>query len=112
MTPRNTIDPGRLAKKAQEVSEILAGLAHPTRLRILCRLCEGEATVAELQEACGLEQAPTSQFLARMRAEKRVSSRREGKSVLYALSDPRLLELMRAIAAIYCNPGNRMGGAA
>jgi len=78
MRDRDKRDAKQLAEAAQEMSEVLKGLAHPARLKILCRLSEGEATVQELQEACGLEQAATSQFLARMRREKSVVSKREG----------------------------------
>ena len=97
-------DSHQLVRKAREVSSVLRGLSHPVRLRILCRLCEGEATVQELQEACGLAQAPTSQFLARLRAEGRVVGERRGNQVFYSLTDERLVELMHTLVRLYCNP--------
>jgi len=89
-------------KQAELVSRIFKSFSHPSRLMILCKLSSKPQTVQALQQACGLEQAPTSQFLARMRKEKRVSSNRRGNRVFYSLSDPRLKELMKTVARLYC----------
>ncbi len=91
-------------KQAVEVSKIFKSFSHPARLLVLCRLSEGACTVQELQDACGLEQAPTSQFLARLRKEGRVIGEREGNQVFYSLKDPRLVELMKTLARLYCPP--------
>ena len=103
-------DPHELATKALEVSRILKGLSHPTRLQILCRLCEGPCSVQELQEACALTQANTSQFLQRMRAEGCVEAERSGQNVIYRIKDPKLSQLLQAVASIYC-PGRKRGNA-
>ncbi len=105
--PRNA---KALTSKAKEVSRVLRGFSHPTRLRILCRLTDGPAPVSELQEACGLSQAQTSQFLARLRREGQVKAERNGQSIHYSLSDSRAAELIAAIAGIYCNADNKTGG--
>lgn len=89
-------------KQAKEVSEVFKSFSHPTRLLMLCKLSEGPSTVQELQEACGLEQAATSQFLARLRKEGRVVGDRKGNQVLYSLKDPRLLELLKTLHRLYC----------
>jgi len=91
-------------KQAKEVSRVFKSFSHPTRLLVLCRLSEGPCTVQELQDATGLEQAPTSQFLARLRAEGRVQSARDGKKVFYSLTDERLIELMKTLLRLYCDP--------
>lgn len=92
-------------RQAREVSEILKSFSHPTRLLMLCRLSAGPCSVQELQEACGLEQAPTSQFLARLRREGRVVSERRGQQVLYSIRDPRLVELLQTLYRLYCANG-------
>ncbi|MBS1963566.1 MAG: winged helix-turn-helix transcriptional regulator [Bdellovibrionales bacterium] len=89
-------------RKAKEVSEIFKSFSHPSRLLMLCKLSEGPSSVQELQTACGLEQAPTSQFLARLRREGRVTGERSGNQVLYSLTDPRLVELLRTLYRLYC----------
>ncbi len=99
MNPKDT---KRLAAKAKEVSRVLQGLAHPVRLRMLCRLCDGPASVKELQEASGLSQAGTSQFLARLRKEGHVEAKRKGRFVYYTLRDSREARLIEVIGRIYC----------
>ncbi len=89
-------------KQAEEVSQIFKSFSHPSRLKVLCKLSDGPCTVQELQEACGLEQAPTSQFLARLRTEGRVRGEREGNQVFYSLTDERLIELMKTLGRLYC----------
>jgi len=91
-------------KQAAIVSQIFKSFSHPSRLLMLCKLTEGSRTVQELQDACGLDQAPTSQFLARLRKEGRVVGVREGNQVHYSLADPRLAELMKTLIRLYCGP--------
>lgn len=90
-------------RQADEVSGIFKSFSHPSRILMLCRLSEGPCTVQELQKACGLDQAPTSQFLARLRSEGRVLGERRGNQVFYSLADERLVELMKTLARLYCH---------
>lgn len=91
-------------RQAEEVSKIFKSFSHPSRLLMLCKLSEGPCTVQDLQEACDLEQAPTSQFLARLRTEGRVHGERKGNQVFYSLTDARLAELMKTLGRLYCQP--------
>ena len=91
-------------RQAQTVSKIFKSFSHPSRLLMLCKLSEGPCSVQELQDACGLKQAPTSQFLARLRSEGRVQGERNGNQVLYSLTDDRLKELMKTLSRLYCQP--------
>lgn len=91
-------------KQAAEVSKIFKSFSHPSRLLMLCKLSDGPCTVQELQDACKLEQAPTSQFLARLRREGRVKGERSGNQVFYSLTDERLIELMKTLGRLYCSP--------
>ena len=93
--------------QAENVSKIFKSFSHPARLLMLCRLSEGPCTVQELQAACGLDQAPTSQFLARMKAEGRVTCERNGNQMVYSLSDERLAELMKTLYRLYCQPSRK-----
>lgn len=89
-------------KQAEEVSLIFRSFSHPSRLMMLCKLSDGPCTVQQLQDACDLDQAPTSQFLARLRKEGRVVGERDGNQVFYSLTDPRLVELMKTLGRLYC----------
>lgn len=76
-------------------ADLFRALAHPTRIRILERLVEGERTVQNLQETLALEQPIVSQHLAALRAKNVVTVRRAGTLAHYALRSPLVAELLR-----------------
>lgn len=94
----------KLRRQSEVVAQLLKQLSHPQRLLILCSLAEGEKSVGEIEETCGASQSAVSQFLKGMRLEGLVESRREGKQVFYRIRDGRLLELMKSLYQIFCNP--------
>jgi DNA-binding transcriptional ArsR family regulator len=98
----NTRSSKALLRHCDEVSELFGALSHPTRLKILCCLLQGETTVTVLTKACSLPQPSVSQFLARMREDNLIESRREGQNIFYKVCDPRLFKLLGAVKEIYC----------
>jgi ArsR family transcriptional regulator len=91
-----------LFKQCESVSSVLKSLSHPVRLKILCQLLEKEQSVNELTDLCGISQSAMSQFLARMKEEGVVESRREHNFVYYRLEDQKLIKLLKALKDIYC----------
>src|SRR3569833_3529244 len=75
-------------------AEFFKSLGHPLRIRVLELLTEGEQTVSSLLEQVDAEQPNLSQRLAVLRRAGVVTTRREGATVVYALADPRLAELL------------------
>jgi DNA-binding transcriptional ArsR family regulator len=75
---------------AKELSDLLGALAHPHRLRILIELREQELDVNSLQQMLGISHSSVSQNLALLRAHRVVHERREGRRVIYSLSDHRM----------------------
>ncbi|GEC07071.1 hypothetical protein SSP24_47260 [Streptomyces spinoverrucosus] len=71
-------------------AELLALLGDRTRLALLHALSSGEADVSTLTEACGAARPAVSQHLARLRLAGLVSTRKEGRRVIYALRDGHL----------------------
>lgn len=59
-------------------------LADPTRLRLLWLLCGGEHDVGGLAAAVGAARPAVSQHLAKLRLAGLVSTRRDGRRVVYA----------------------------
>ena len=83
-------------------------LANPKRLEIIDRLRDGEIPVSELAEAMGISQANLSQHLAVMRQKGIVTTRREGLSVYYRLSNPKIIkacDLMRQVLLEHLEAG-------
>lgn len=75
-------------------AELFRTLGHPSRVRLLELLSEGERTVGEIQEALELDSSSTSQHLAALRRLGLLESRKTGTSVHYRLKDRRTLKLL------------------
>ncbi len=84
--------PDTVSLKAQfgdlkRASTILKAIAHESRLIILCALLDGDRAVSELESILELRQPAVSQQLARLRGDRLVRTRRQGKMIYYSLSD-------------------------
>lgn len=75
-------------------AELFKALAHPARVRALEVLATGERTVGELQPLVGIESSHLSQQLGVLRRAGLVATRKEGSSVVYALKDPLVSDLL------------------
>jgi DNA-binding transcriptional ArsR family regulator len=76
-------------------------MSSEARLRLLCRLGEGEASVGDLAGYAGIAQAATSQHLAKLRAEGVVDVRRDAQTIFYRLRDPAAVRVIEALCDIY-----------
>lgn len=83
-----------LCERAREVAAFLKVVANEQRLLLLCRLREGEASVGELVDLCGLSQSSVSQHLARMREGGLVQTRRDNTTIFYRISNANVQALM------------------
>jgi rhodanese-related sulfurtransferase/DNA-binding transcriptional ArsR family regulator len=81
-------------------AEVAKALGHGRRLEILELLAQGERSVESLAERAGLSTASASQHLRLMRQAGLLASRRDGRHVLYRLSDPAVLELTAALRRV------------
>lgn len=82
-------------------AEFFKALAHPTRIRLLELLVEGEKSVTELQLGLGPDAAAASQQLAILRMKNLVDTRRQGTSIYYRLRDPQVKEVLDAARRIF-----------
>jgi DNA-binding transcriptional ArsR family regulator len=81
---------------------VCEGIGDPKRLRLLYLLAERPRNVTELTEALGAAQPTVSHHLRILRERGLVTSERDGTSIYYSLSDPRILEaieMMRGFVA-------------
>jgi DNA-binding transcriptional ArsR family regulator len=84
----------------EQVAHRFALLADPTRLRILSALHEaGTATVGQIASASRVSVANTSQHLGRLAVGGIVARRRQGRSVVYRISEPSIEELCSIVCA-------------
>ncbi|MFE7297105.1 ArsR/SmtB family transcription factor [Streptomyces sp. NPDC057579] len=77
-----------------DVAATLQALSTPSRLRILARLQEGPCSVGDLAAAVGMEQSACSHQLRLLRNLGLVTGERNGRSIVYALYDHHVAELL------------------
>ncbi len=97
----------QMIEKAREASEMLKALSHESRLLLLCILAEGEKSVTELEQFLGARQSTVSQQLARLRLDRLVTTRRDGKAIYYSLANEDVRKILTAIYDVYCEPVRR-----
>jgi DNA-binding transcriptional ArsR family regulator len=97
---------------ADAAVERLKAYAQPQRLMILSCLLRGEHTVSEIDTATCIGQPALSQQLAELRRAELVSTRKEARSVIYALADETTALCVRAMEAIFSGQGDPAKGLA
>lgn len=97
-------DADALIKQAREASDLLKALSHETRLLILCILSEGEKSVSELEEILSMPQAAVSQQLARLRFDRLVNTRREGRMIYYSVAGDEVSSVVETLYELFCRP--------
>jgi rhodanese-related sulfurtransferase/DNA-binding transcriptional ArsR family regulator len=77
----------------EQVSRIGKALASPKRLELVELLCQGERSVDSLAQQADISLKLASAHLKELRAARLVESRKDGRYVIYRLSDPGVAEL-------------------
>jgi len=83
-----------------EFAAVARALGHAHRLELLELLAQGDRSVEELAQRTGLSVANASQHLQHLRRAGLVTSRRDGKFVLYRLADQTILALLASLREI------------
>ena len=83
-----------------EYALVARALAAPARLALLEQLAQGERGVEALADKTGLTIANCSQHLQHLRRAGLATSRREGKAVIYRLTDAKTLALMDLLRVV------------
>lgn len=79
---------------------VARALSDPKRLCVLESLASGELSVGDLSTQVGCHVPNMSQHLAVLRSAGLVTTRREGSTIFYRLTDSRVLEAYRLIQDI------------
>ena len=70
-----------------DLAELFKVFGDSTRIRILYVLFESEACVCDIANALNMQQSAISHQLRILKQSRLVTSRRDGKSVIYSLAD-------------------------
>jgi ArsR family transcriptional regulator len=89
----------KLALYAQ-FAAVAKAMAHAHRLALLELVAQGERSVEALAEHSGLSVANASQHLQHLRRAGLVTARRQGKFVLYCLTDDAVLTMLAAMQKV------------
>ncbi|KAA1179342.1 winged helix-turn-helix transcriptional regulator [Rhizobium tropici] len=95
-------DVEEMTDRARKASALLKALSHETRLAILFMLAKREKTVMELEALLDLPQAVVSQHLARLRLDKLVDTRREGRLIHYAVAHSEICAVVDSLRKAFC----------
>jgi len=89
---------------AQEISQLEAdfcsALSDPNRLLLLYALSEGPRNVTELSNELNITQPTTSRHLKVLRERGLVYTVRQGNTVNYHLTDPRLIQALDLLRTV------------
>jgi ArsR family transcriptional regulator len=86
----------------EQASRAMKAMSHPLRLKILCVLSDGEASVQEIVELVGTTQSNISQHLAILRDKGVLRTRKDANRVFYRVSDARTLKLIAMMRDVFC----------
>jgi rhodanese-related sulfurtransferase/predicted transcriptional regulator len=98
MEPMTTRGPKQLL--FDQFAMVAKTLGHSHRLELIEQLAQGERSVEVLAVRVGLSIANASQHLQHLRRAGLVTTRRDGKFVLYRLSDEGVIDLVNALRRI------------
>ncbi len=83
-----------------ELASVAKALGHAHRLELLEHLAQGERSVEALAARAGISVANASQHLQQLRRAGLASARRDGKRVVYRLTDDAVVGLLSALRQI------------
>lgn len=81
--------------KLNRMVELFKAFGDGTRVRILYVLLEAEVCVCDLAKLLGMTQSAVSHQLRILKQARLIRSRRDGKTVFYALADDHVATLLR-----------------
>jgi len=90
-----------LTSNMDKASGLLTAISNDKRLRILCELAKNEASVGTLAKKVDLSQSALSQHLAKLRALKLVSTRRDAQTIYYSVASPMIPPVLSTLNDVF-----------
>jgi len=85
---------------AEAGAAVMAALGSPARVRLVELLSGGERSVGSLAAEVGLDVSTVSRHLATLRRAGLLKTRKEGSTMRYSLSTPRVLDFFDCIERV------------
>lgn len=77
-----------------DLADLFKVFSDTTRIKILYSLMNGERCVADISEAIGASQSAVSHQLRQLKNARLVKFQRDGKNILYSLSDDHVYTML------------------
>ncbi|MDB5526816.1 MAG: ArsR family transcriptional regulator [Rhizobium sp.] len=90
----------------EKSAALLNAMANPKRLAILGIVAENEMSVGQLANLVDLSQSALSQHLAKLRARKLVSTRRDAQTIYYSSKSGAVRSVLDALDSIFEQTGS------
>ena len=91
-----------MTHNVDRAEHLLKKLANKNRLMILCSLQSGEKSVSAINETICLAQSALSQHLAALRKAEIVTTRREGQTIYYSVTDKNTKAILNTLYDLFC----------
>jgi len=92
-----------LRASADKACGLMRVMANADRLMLLCQLSQGEKSVGELEVLLKIYQPTLSQQLTVLREAELVTTRRDGKNIIYSISSQSALAVMQVLSQEICH---------
>lgn len=96
------VDEQKFEENVGKALDFLGALYNKNRLKILCKLVEGEKRVSDLLEYFEISQSALSQNLILMKDKGILDSRNEGAQIFYFIKDSVALDILEILYKTYC----------
>ena len=93
----------------ENLAQVGRALGNGSRLELLERLAQAEASVETLAQGIGLTTANASQHLQNLRRAGLVTARRDSRQMIYRLTDDRIISLIALMRDIAGDAGRHRG---
>lgn len=91
-----------LEPKINDAARLMDMLSQPARLKILCILVDGEASVQALADSVRATQPAVSHHLKKLRDASLVKTRRDAQTIYYSLHGVEVTAIIKVLHHLYC----------
>ena len=88
------------------VAETIKSIAHPTRLKILCLLIDGEKSVSDIHDYFPSSYANVSQHIQKLLHKGLLTCQKRANFIYYTLADERMIRMIEVLQRLYCSENN------
>jgi len=82
----------------ERIAEILKAMGHPTRVKIVKYLIDGEKCVKEIWQELGIPQPTVSQHINILKNAGIISFRKDGVKTCYKIDNPKVVEVIKLLS--------------